>query len=70
MSGFPFLQSSAAVPNPLDTIFSIIENSTDPSCCPTYLDISSQIPFWVVIEKEERGGDVLTIFDFIQKYHD
>ena len=70
MSGFPFLQSSAAVPNPLDTIFSIIENSADPSCCPTYLDISSQIPFWVVIEKEERGGDVLTIFDFIQKYYD
>ena len=39
-------------------------------CCSTYLDISDQIPHWVVMEKEERGGNALTIFDFIQKYYD
>lgn len=40
------------------------------SCCGTYLDISTQIPYWVVIEKEEKGGEALTVFDFIQKYYD
>ena len=40
------------------------------SCCGTYLDITTQIPYWVVIEKEEKGGEALTVFDFIQKYYD
>lgn len=40
------------------------------SCCGTYLDISTQIPYWVVIEKEEKGGEALSVFDFIQKYYD
>lgn len=40
------------------------------SCCGTYLDITTQIPYWVVIEKEDKGGEALTVFDFIQKYYD
>ena len=40
------------------------------SCCGTYLDITTQIPYWVVIEKEEKGGEALTVFDFIQKYYE
>jgi len=43
---------------------------TGTNCCITNLDISKQIPFWVVSEKEERGGNEITIFDFIQKYYD
>lgn len=40
------------------------------TCCGRYLDINSQIPYWVVLEKEENGGESLSIFDFIQKYYD
>ena len=40
------------------------------TCCGRYLDINSQIPYWVVLEKEEKGGESLSIFDFIQKYYD
>jgi hypothetical protein len=43
---------------------------TGTNCCITNFDISKQIPFWVIIEKEERGGNEITIFDFIQKYYD
>jgi len=43
---------------------------TGTNCCITNLDISKQIPFWVISEKEERGGNEITIFDFIQKYYD
>ena len=70
MSFLPFILQASAEPDPLTTIFNIIEDSTNSGCCSTYLDISPQIPYWVVVEKEERGGDVLTIFDFIQKYYD
>ncbi len=40
------------------------------NCCITNLDISKNIPMWVVTEKEERGGNEITIFDFVQKYYD
>lgn len=39
-------------------------------CCITNFDISKQIPLWVLVEKEERGGNELTVFDFVQKYYD
>ena len=64
----------------LSNIFDAIEKSISTtsasnevenySCCGTYLDITSQIPYWVVQEKIERGGEALTIFDFVQKYYD
>jgi hypothetical protein len=41
--------------------------------CPTNYDITSQIPLWVVYEKQQRINDGLSglsIYDFIQKYYD
>ena len=58
---------SAATTTAASTTASNVNNY---SCCGTYLDITTQIPYWVVIEKEEKGGEALTVFDFIQKYYD
>ena len=41
------------------------------TCCESgVLNIEKYIPYWIVKEKVDRGGDTLTIFDFIQKYYD
>jgi hypothetical protein len=49
-----------------DTIFNV--------GCPTNYSINSQIPSWVLFEKQDREADgissQLTIYDFIQKYYD
>ena len=69
VSVFEAIQKSivAAATTAASTTASSVNNY---SCCGTYLDISTQIPYWVVIEKEEKGGEALTVFDFIQKYYD
>lgn len=59
----------------LDGLFKLLtsEEATPASkeCCPSgILNIEKYIPYWILKEKAERGGDVLTIFDFIQKYYD
>lgn len=48
------------------------DNSTvyNYDCCERYLNINEQIPYWVLVEKADRGGTELTIFDFVQKYYD
>lgn len=41
--------------------------------CPTYYDITDQIPLWVKLEKQQReldGSNTTTLFDFAQKYYD
>lgn len=43
------------------------------AACPTQFDISSQVPLWVVVEKNNReseGTNSVTIYDFLQKYYD
>ena len=41
------------------------------TCCESgVLNIEKYIPYWIIKEKVDRGGDTLTIFDFIQKYYD
>ena len=45
--------------------------SSSRNCCESgTLNIEKYIPSWIIQEKETKGGDVLTIFDFIQKYYD
>ncbi len=69
VSVFEAIQKSivAAATTAASTTASSVNNY---SCCGTYLDITTQIPYWVVIEKEDKGGEALTVFDFIQKYYD
>ena len=59
----------------LDGLFTLLTASeTSPAskdCCGSgVLNIEKYIPYWILQEKADRGGDVLTIFDFIQKYYD
>jgi hypothetical protein len=45
----------------------------DKSACNRRLDITSQIPNWIIYEKEQQiadGYDGITVFDFVQKYYD
>ena len=36
------------------------------TCCESgVLNIEKYIPYWIIKEKVDRGGDTLTIFDFI-----
>jgi len=77
------ITAAAALQNQLSSIFRQLESQpvleqTDTQtettisgdCCITNFDISKQIPLWVLVEKEERGGNEITVFDFIQKYYD
>lgn len=77
------ITAAAALQNQLSSIFRQLESQTasqqtdaqtettvSGDCCITNFDISKQIPFWVLVEKEERGGNEITVFDFIQKYYD
>lgn len=63
-------QLSATYFNLLDELQTIL---FDKNLCNTKFDITSQIPHWVIFEKEEKqaeGYDGITIFDFVQKYYD
>ena len=79
---FPFLSSDNAIQQALlanaeklNIFFELLQSQdTNPSsrnCCESgILNIEKYIPNWIIQEKETKGGDVLTIFDFIQKYYD
>ena len=63
--------------NSLNTFFAQLqaseatEDGSLATCCESgILNIDRFLPNWVIQEKAERGGNALTIFDFIQKYYD
>ena len=64
------LQTPTQLEVSLRALFVELTGSSTETCCSTELDITKYIPYWVIQEKEDKGGDVLTIFDFIQKYYD
>lgn len=56
----------------LDAFFAALSSTaSNGTCCESgVLNIEKYIPYWIIKEKVDRGGDTLTIFDFIQKYYD
>ncbi len=53
------------------TTLSSTSSASNGTCCESgTLNIEKYIPYWIIREKIDRGGNTLTIFDFIQKYYD
>lgn len=82
MNIVPFFQednaaqtSAKAAEDALVTFFTALASteltSLNGTCCESgVLNIEKYIPYWIIKEKETKGGNALTIFDFIQKYYD
>ena len=63
--------AAEALVNFFKALTSTDSTSLNGACCESgVLNIEKYIPYWIVKEKVDRGGDTLTIFDFIQKYYD
>ena len=59
----------AALSTTIDELNEVLFGRT----CPTNYDITSQIPLWIIQEKNSREADGLSgvnVFDFLQKYYD